>query len=418
MGYKAGCTHIVRDLDKPGSKQHKKEVVEKVTVLETPPMVVIGIVGYIETPRGLRTLATVWAAHLSNEVKRRFYKNWYRSKHKAFGKYAKKWSAEQKANTVDKDLARIRKHAQVVRVLAHTQISKLNLRQKKAHLMEIQVNGGSVADKVAFAESLLEKQVAVDTVFAQDDMIDVMGVTKGKGFQGVTKRWGTRKLPRKTHKGLRKVGCIGAWHPERVSRAVPRAGQMGYFHRVEINKKLYRIGKQQKLGTAGTTEFDVTEKSINPLGGFPHYGMITEDFIVLKGNVFGPKKRVITLRKSIVPQTSRSALEKVKLKFIDTSSKFGHGRFQTPQEKELYMGVMKRDRATNAPATAAAAAAAVAGFGLGAMSRSSSSSSSADASSAEPEAEPPSPDTKSTWTPSSSFWSWSMLILADSGSSP
>jgi large subunit ribosomal protein L3e len=69
---------------------HKKEVVEAVTIIETPPLVVVGVVGYVETPRGLRTLTTVWAAHLSEELKRRFYKNWYRSKKKAFTKYANK----------------------------------------------------------------------------------------------------------------------------------------------------------------------------------------------------------------------------------------------------------------------------------------------------------------------------------------
>merc|ERR1712230_190719 len=63
MGYKAGMTHIVRDLERPGSKMHKKEVVEAVTV--------VGVVGYVETPRGLRSLTTVWPEHLSEEVKRR-----------------------------------------------------------------------------------------------------------------------------------------------------------------------------------------------------------------------------------------------------------------------------------------------------------------------------------------------------------
>lgn len=62
-------------------------------------------------------------------------------------------------------------------------------------------------------------------------------------FSGVTSRWHTKKLPRKTHKGLRKVACIGAWHPSRVSFTVARAGQKGYHHRTEMNKKIYRIGQ-------------------------------------------------------------------------------------------------------------------------------------------------------------------------------
>jgi large subunit ribosomal protein L3e len=99
MGYKAGMTHIVRDVDKLGSSMYyslslklsiiwlinfwifkiglnKKETVEAVTVIEAPPMVVVGVVGYIETPKGLRSFKTVFAEHLSEDCRRRFYKNW------------------------------------------------------------------------------------------------------------------------------------------------------------------------------------------------------------------------------------------------------------------------------------------------------------------------------------------------------
>merc|ERR1739849_59242 len=88
-----------------------------------------------------------------------------------------------------------------------------------------------------------EKEVPVGEVFTQDEMIDVIGVTKGHGYKGVTSRWHTKKLPRKTHRGLRKVACIGAWHPARVAFSVARAGQKGYHHRTEINKKIYKIGQ-------------------------------------------------------------------------------------------------------------------------------------------------------------------------------
>jgi len=346
IGYKAGMTHIVRDLDKPGSKMHKKEVVEPVTILECPPMFIVGVVGYIETPRGLRSLSTVWASHLSDECKRRFYKNWYRSKKKAFSRYAKQYTENKTA--IDTEVARIKKYCTVVRALAHTQVRKVKIGQKKAHLMEIQVNGGSVGQKVDFVTSLFEKQVPIDTVFQESDMIDVIGVTKGKGFEGVTTRWGTRKLPRKTHKGLRKVACIGAWHPSRVMWTVPRAGQHGYHHRTEANKKIYKMAKGIKGEGAvqgnATTEFDLTVKNITPLGGFPHYGVVDEDYIMVKGAVLGPKRRALTLRQALIPSTSRAAQEKVKLKFIDTSSKFGHGRFQTAEEKKKFLGSMKKDK--------------------------------------------------------------------------
>merc|ERR1712122_327677 len=194
------------------------------------------------------------------------------------------------------------------------------------------------------------KKVNINGVFSQDELIDVIGVTKGKGYKGVTYRWVTKKLPRKTHKGLRKVACIGAWHPARVGFSVPRAGQCGYHHRVDRNKKIYRVGRgihtkdNKVVKDNASTEYDITEKTITPMGGFPHYGEVNEDFVMLKGCVPGPKKRVLTLRKSLLTQTSRKALEKITLKFIDTSSKFGHGRFQHDQEKKSFMGLLKKDR--------------------------------------------------------------------------
>lgn len=65
----------------------------------------------------------------------------------------------------------------------------LPLRQKKSHLMEIQVNGGTVAQKVDWAREKLEQQVAVSGVFGQDEMIDIIGVTKGKGYKGEFNHW-------------------------------------------------------------------------------------------------------------------------------------------------------------------------------------------------------------------------------------
>lgn len=305
-------------------------------------MIVVGLVGYIETPRGLRSLTTVWAEHLSDEIKRRFYKNWYKSKKKAFTRYAKKHTENNGANFT-RELERIKKYCTVVRVLAHTQIRQTPLKQKKAHLMEIQINGGSIADKVEHGASLFEKPVSVDTIFEQDEMIDVIAVTTGHGYNGVTARWGTKKLPRKTHKGeisrefiylrslwllflfwlqilifeiqkgLRKVACIGAWHPSHVQWTVARAGQMGYHHRTSVNHKVYRIGKAGDENSAAT-EIDVTKKQITPLGGFVRYGEVKNDFVMVKGSIPGTKKRVVTLRKSMYKHTSRKALEKIALK--------------------------------------------------------------------------------------------------------
>jgi len=311
-------------------------------------MIAVGLVGYVETPRGLRTLTSVWAQHLSDQVKRVFYKNWYRSKKKAFDRYASR-VAEENNKDMAVQLERMKKFCQVIRLVCHTDMKKLRLRQKKAHLAEVQINGGDTAAKVEYGLKLFERHIPVDTVFQKNEMVDSIAITKGKGFEGVVTRWGVTRLPRKTHRGLRKVACIGAWHPARVKYSVPRAGQNGYHHRTERNKKIYRIGKAaqpspdaegkvQPFNPNAMTETDPTVKAITPMGGFVRYGDVNEDFVMVKGGIAGVKKRVVTLRKSCVKQVSRSALEDIDLKFIDTSSKFGHGRCQTRDEKEKFLG--------------------------------------------------------------------------------
>merc|ERR1711861_120284 len=255
--------------------------------------------------------------------------------------YSKNFYSEEKqmSEKIQAEIKRAKDYCQVIRAICHTQVSKAKIGQKKAHIMEIQINGGSIPEKVDFCTKMFEQQVPVATVFSDNEMIDTIGVTKGRGWEGVITRWGVTRLARKTHRGLRKVACIGAWHPQRVKFQTPRAGQLGYYHRTEINKKIYRIGKSIKEDPYNaTTENDLTEKAITPLGGFPHYGNVTEDYLMLKGAIVGVKKHLITMRKSLLAQTSRTALEEIHLKFIDTSSKFGHGRFQTAAEKRKFYG--------------------------------------------------------------------------------
>jgi large subunit ribosomal protein L3e len=348
MVFKAGMTHIVRDVDRPGSKVNKKEVVESVTILEAPPMVVVGIVGYRQTPVGLRSLGTVWAHHVSAEFKRRFYKAWKQSAQLAFSKLKKFQRTKEGKSETQRTLSRFVKKASVIRVIAHTQNRKLRNHRvgtKKAFIQEIQINGGTVPQKITLAKSLLEKEVRIDSVFQQSEACDVCSVSKGHGTEGVVHRWGVACLPRKTHRGLRKVACIGAWHPERVRFQVARAGQNGYHHRTVLNKKIYHLGRAAFMDPKNaTTEHDISEKTITPLGGFVGYGVVRNDYVMLKGSVTGPRRRVITLRRPMAPQTSRQMTEKISLKFIDTSSKLGHGRFQTQKEKKAWFGMMKKDR--------------------------------------------------------------------------
>ena len=53
----------------------------------------------------------------------------------------------------------------------------------------------------------------------------------------------------------------------------------------------------QLVKNNAATDYDLADKSINPMGGFPHYGLVKQDFVMIKGCCVGPKKRVLTLRK-------------------------------------------------------------------------------------------------------------------------
>ncbi|OWK03754.1 RPL3, partial [Cervus elaphus hippelaphus] len=317
LGYKAGMTHIVREVDRPGSKVNKKEVVEAVTIVETPPMVIVGIVGYVETPRGLRTFKTIFAEHISDECKRRFYKNWHKSKKKAFTKYCKKWQDVDGKKQLERDFSSMKKYCQVIRVIAHTQMRLLPLRQKKAHLMEIQVNGGTVAEKLDWARERLEQQVPVN----QDGKLIKNNASTDYDLSD--------KSINPLHPAA--VGTVRLWG--RASCSVMRPWNERWAQRPSQTAEVFLAAFL--LRTALVRWLSWAHQDLGVRGGFVHYGEVTNDFVMLKGCVVGTKKRVLTLRKSLLVQTKRRALEKIDLKFIDTTSKFGH---DCGGEESLYGG--------------------------------------------------------------------------------
>jgi large subunit ribosomal protein L3e len=72
---------------------------------------------------------------------------------------------------LEKDFSSLKKYCQVTHIIAHTQMCLLPLHQKKAHFMEIQVNTGTMVEKLDWEHEKLEKQVPVNQVFGQDEII-------------------------------------------------------------------------------------------------------------------------------------------------------------------------------------------------------------------------------------------------------
>jgi len=344
IGYKAGMTQVVRQVDRPTLKKlHNKEIVEPVTYIETPSAITVGVRGYVETPNGLKCLHTVFSQHLNEEFKRRQYKNWYMATKKAFSHYCKLYENAETKAVIDNKIEAIKTSCQVIKAIVHTQPSKIKaLDMKKAHIYEVVINGGSVAEKVNFVLNQFEKEHSIKEVCNTNEMVDLVGVTTGKGHQGVVKRFGVKRLQHKTRRGARKVACIGSWTPARVSDTIARHGQMGYHHRTIKNVKIYAV-KNGAEKNSGSTDFDKTVKTINPIGGFKHYGEIKNECLMLKGSVQGTARRPILIKRPCTSVNPGKLKEKIELKFIDTSSRAGHGRFQTSVEKRAVMGPLKKD---------------------------------------------------------------------------
>jgi large subunit ribosomal protein L3 len=273
-GFKSGMTHIAYIEDQSTNPFFGKEIMKPVTVIETPPLVLFGIKLYEKSEYGLRCKGELLNSKLYKELNR-----------KITLPNPDTYDFESvKKQLMDKITSR-----SVVRGLFHTQPHKASVPRIKPDIFEIMISGGKTPeDRFNFALENLGKELRIRDIFAEGEMIDVVGVSKGKGFQGPVKRFGIKLLPRKTRGTKRGVGCIGPWHPARVMYTVPRAGQMGFHQRTEYNKRIVKISE--------------TGDEINPKGGFLRYGLVKGDYIVVLGSVPGPKKRLIRLRKTMRPK--------------------------------------------------------------------------------------------------------------------
>jgi len=283
-------THAFVIEDRARSPDFGMEMKNAATIIDVPPMTVVGIRGYEKTYDGLKAITEAWIEDLPIDVLRTV---------KTIGG----GDSEKNLKTLDKIVDRIHH----IRVIAATQPRLAGVTKKKADILEIPVGGGSIGEQVEYAKGLLGETVGVNDIFELGESIDILGVTKGKGFQGPVKRWGVRILQRKSRKTKRGVASIGPWKPRRVMPGVPRAGQMGTHNRMERNKRILLMG----------SDFE----RVTPAGGFKKYGKLQGDYVLLKGSVMGPAKRLITLRKSA--RRSRSPSDPIKVTYLNTEFQKG-----------------------------------------------------------------------------------------------
>jgi large subunit ribosomal protein L3 len=256
VGYKAGMTHLLVKEANPNSHKKDLEVFTPVTVIECPPLKVHSVRYYSQNEEGqLKVVSEVFSKKVTKDLLRK----------------TRPTKIEGKApESFDR-----------VRLVVYTQPRLTGIGKKKPDLMEVAVGGKNLAEESTYAQSLLEKEIKVSDVFKNAEFVDVHSVTKGKGFSGTIKKFGVKRLHHKSEKKIRGIGTLGAWHPNKVRYTVAQAGKFGYHLRTEYNKISVKISDKPE--------------EINPKGGFSRYGLVKNEYILVKGSISGAVKRPITI---------------------------------------------------------------------------------------------------------------------------
>ncbi len=283
IGYKAGMTHILLKEQTPGSPRKGLEVATPVTILECPPLIPLAIRFYKKGTYGSKAIADVYSSKTDKELTRK-------------AKPSKKKVEEPK----DFD---------EVRLLVHTQPSKTGLANKKPEVIEVGIGGKTLQEKLAYAKSLLEREVKVSEIVKEGQLVDTKSISKGKGFQGPVKIAGVRIRQHKSEKTKRGVGTLGAWnHQGKCLWRIAHARKHGFHQRTEFNKLIVKMG---------TNPADVNAK-----GGFSRFGFLKNEYILIKGSVAGPAKRAVVLTEAARPKT-KFKQQTPQVTFISTASKQG-----------------------------------------------------------------------------------------------
>jgi large subunit ribosomal protein L3 len=288
-------THVIMVDDVKNSLTQGMEISVPVTVIETPAIRVAAIRAYTEDSTGEKAIAEVWASDLDPELKRRIPIP----------------AAENQAEALEA-IGKLIEEGRIsdVKAVVYTLPKSLTGVPKKVpDIMESGISARDLSTKFEYAKSILGTLVSVTDIFKNGTLVDTAAITIGKGTQGPVKRWGIQLQKGKHSRqgSLRQVGTLGPFHPARVSWRVPQMGQMGYHQRTEFNKRIL------KIGTDGT--------EVTPDGGFINYGLIRGDYVLIKGSVPGPSKRLIRLRDPI--RAKKADLGEPNILYISRESKQG-----------------------------------------------------------------------------------------------
>lgn len=268
-GFKVGSIHVLTIDDREKTPNFGKQLLNAATVIATPPIKIIGIRGYVQDVYGEHPIFDVYAKDLPKELARKF-----NAKH-AEDAFAKAESLLGKASTV----------VAIASVSPHS----IGLSQKTPFVFEIAVSGKDNKAQYDYVKNTLGREIKASDIFQVGQNIDVFGITRGKGIEGPVTRFGIKRKQHKSRKSVRAVGTLGPISPAVVMYTVARQGQRGFHQRTEYNKRVLIITNTEKDN----------QNSINPLGGFKHFGIVTGDYLVVRGSIPGVPKRLVKMRHPI-----------------------------------------------------------------------------------------------------------------------
>jgi large subunit ribosomal protein L3 len=268
-GFKAGGIQILTVDDREKTPNFGKQLLNAATVIATPTLKIIGIRGYKHDLYGQHAIFDVYAKDLPKELSRKF-------------------DAKSKDDGLSKAESLLNSASDVMAVVAVSPNS-IGLAQKVPFVFEVAVSGEDARSQYDYVRSILGKEIKITDVFQIGQNIDVFGITRGKGIEGPITRFGVKRKQHKSRKSVRAVGTLGPISPAVVMYTVARQGQRGFHQRTEYNKRILIISNTDKDA----------ENSINPPGGFKHFGLVRGDYIVVRGSIPGVPKRLIKMRQPV-----------------------------------------------------------------------------------------------------------------------
>lgn len=266
-GFKVANLNVMTLDDREKTPNFGKNLLNRSTLIATPPIKIIGIRGYKESVVGKHAVFDFFTKETDKNSKRK----------------APFTNKNASIESIDSFLDKVSDIQAVVSI--HS--AAVSLPQKKPFVWEMPISAKDTRSKLEFAKENLGKEFTVKEVFQAGQFIDVSAITRGKGVEGPITRFGVKRKQHKSRKSVRALGTLGPISPAVVMYTVPRQGQRGFHQRTEYNKRILLISNNQK------------DETVNPRGGFNHFGRLNGDYVILRGSVPGVPKRLIKMRMAI-----------------------------------------------------------------------------------------------------------------------